>query len=83
VRPVTLHVVFLDRAPTQDRIAALDPGRSPPDRFSVSGKHIFVEYPNGSGRSRLSLDYFEKTLGVAGTARNWNTVTKLGELLAG
>jgi len=80
--PKFLHAVFLDTTPNQDRVSNLDPDRSPPDRFSVAGREIYVQYPAGSGRSKLNLEYFEKRLGVAGTARNWNTVTKLLALLA-
>jgi uncharacterized protein (DUF1697 family) len=77
-----LHVVFLDTAPSSASVAALDPRRSPGDEFAVSGREIFVHYPNGSGRSKLTLDWFERQLGVAGTARNWNTLLKLQELAA-
>jgi len=75
-----VHVVFLDRAPTAKAIAALDPGRSPGDSFSVEGREIYLSLANGAGRTKLSLDWFERTLGVAGTQRNWNTVLKLAEL---
>jgi len=80
--PTGLHVVFLDSAPKPAAIATLDPDRSPGDEFSVSGSEIFLRYPNGSGRSRLTLDYLERRLGVTGTARNWNTLLKLVELTA-
>ncbi|MDP9143194.1 MAG: DUF1697 domain-containing protein [Actinomycetota bacterium] len=83
MKPSSLHAVFLESAPAAKRVADLDPDRSPPDRFVVSSKEIYLHYPNGSGRSKLNLDYFERKLGVAGTARNWNTVTKLLELLDG
>jgi len=76
-----VHVVFLASTPDPTRVADLDPERSPPDRFVASGKEIYVHYPKGSGRSKLSLDYFEKRLSVVGTARNWNTVTRLLEML--
>jgi uncharacterized protein (DUF1697 family) len=80
--PTMVHAVFLDTTPAADRIASLDPDRSPEDHFAVTGEEIFVEYgPAGSGRSKLDLKYFEKTLGVTGTARNWNTVTRLLEML--
>ena len=80
--PTLLHAVFLESEPAPDRVAALDPERSPQDRFSVLGNEILVQYgPAGSGRSSLGLSYFEKILGVAGTARNWNTVTRLHEML--
>ncbi|HSO50151.1 MAG TPA: DUF1697 domain-containing protein [Acidimicrobiia bacterium] len=76
-----VHVVFLASTPEAKRVDDLDPDRSPPDRFVVAEREIYVHYPNGSGRSKLSLDYFEKRLGVVGTARNWNTVTRLLEML--
>ncbi len=72
-----LQVVFLDRKPVQAAVARLDPNRSPPDEFRVQGAEVYVRYPNGSGRSKLTLDYFERTLRVRATARNWNTVLKL------
>ena len=37
------------------------------------GREIFIVYPDGVGRSKLKLS-------VLGTARNWNTVSKLNEL---
>jgi uncharacterized protein (DUF1697 family) len=80
--PSRLHVVFMDVMPDAARIADLDPDRSPPDRFEVRGREIYLSYPNGQGRSKLGLDYFERVLGVAGTARNWNTVTKLLEMVS-
>jgi uncharacterized protein (DUF1697 family) len=73
-------VMFLDGTPTN--IGKLDVKRSPPDRFAVRGREIFLHYPNGSGRSKLTNDYFDRTLGTIGTVRNWNTVLKLLELTA-
>ena len=73
-----LHVVFLDGAPKAAAIATLDPDRSPGDEFSVAGREIFLRYPNGSGRSKLTLDYLERRLGVTGTARNWKTAAQAG-----
>jgi uncharacterized protein (DUF1697 family) len=82
IQPKLLHTVFLEAQPAPDRVTELDPDRSPQDRFSVAGKEIYVEYgPAGSGRSKLDLGYFEKILGVTGTARNWNTVTRLLAIL--
>jgi uncharacterized protein (DUF1697 family) len=80
--PKLLHVAFLDGAPEKQAIAGLDPDRSPPDRFAVRGREIYLHFPKGSGRSKLGIDYFERKLGVVATARNWNTVLKLAELTA-
>ncbi len=80
--PRFLQVAFLDRAPGKEAVAGLDPDRSPPDRFAVRGREVYLHYRKGSGRSKLGIDYLERTLGVAATARNWNTVLKLAELSA-
>ena len=77
----SLHVMFLGGAPTPGAVKKLDPLRSPPDEFQVNGREVFLRYPNGSGRSKLTIDYFERTLGTSATARNWNTVKKVLELM--
>jgi uncharacterized protein (DUF1697 family) len=79
--PATLHVAFLDAKPAAPDAARLDPERSPPDAFALRGREVYLSYPNGSGRSRLTLGYLETTLGVQGTARNWRTVERLAALL--
>jgi uncharacterized protein (DUF1697 family) len=75
-----LYVVFLDRKPAAKAVGQLDPDRSPGDRFSVKGREVYLDLPTGAGRTKLTLDYLERRLGVQGTARNWNTVLKLVEL---
>jgi len=75
-----LHVIFLDRKPAAAAAAQLDPERSPPDEFAPAGREIYLYLPNGAGRSKLTLDYFEKRLEVRATMRNWRTLTKLIEL---
>ena len=75
-----LYVVFLAREPSAEAVAELDPDRSPGDRFSVNGREVYLDLPNGGGRTKLNLDYLERRLKVKGTARNWNTVLRLVEL---
>ena len=81
VDPTKLHVMFLGGKPTAKAIGALDPARSRPDEFTVLGKEIFILAPNGVGRSKLTIDWFEKRLGTVATNRNWNTVNKLLDLM--
>jgi uncharacterized protein (DUF1697 family) len=81
--PSHLHVTFLAEKPTAAAIKQLDPERSAPDEFVVHGREIFMLLPNGMGRSKLTIDYFERRLGTTATARNWNTVNKLLELMHG
>ena len=80
--PAKLHVMFLDHEAGPSDIVELDPDRSPGDRFVVEGQEIYLHYPNGAGRSKLTTDYFERRLGVTATARNWNTVLKLQSMMA-
>lgn len=69
--PGRLVVVFLEREPS----AKLDwPG---PEVIKPAGRELYIYYPDGQGRSKLTNAYIEKKLGMRGTARNWNTVTKL------
>jgi uncharacterized protein (DUF1697 family) len=46
-------------------------------------RHVYVVYPDGIGRSKLTIALIEKKLGVRCTGRNWNTVVKLKELACG
>lgn len=73
------HVVFLSAEPARHGAERLDPGRSPGDQFVLSGREIFVRYAAGAGTSKLTTDYFERTLGVTATARNVPTVERLIE----
>ena len=78
--PKHLHVGFLAGRPTRQAVTALDPDRSPPDTFVVRGTEIYLHYPGGSARSRLTAAYFDAALQTVTTFRNWRTVRKLAEL---
>lgn len=78
-----LHVGFLAEAPTTARIAELDPDRSPQDAFEVRGREVYLHFPNGTARSKLTVDYFDRTLGTTITIRNWRTIGKLREMAGG
>ncbi|MCC6524897.1 MAG: DUF1697 domain-containing protein, partial [Polyangiaceae bacterium] len=75
-----LHVVFLAERPTASRVAALDPGRSPPDELVVRGREIYLLLPNGVARTKLTNAYFDATLATTSTVRNWRTVLALLEM---
>lgn len=79
-QPAMLHVAFLRDAPSKADLAKLDPARSPTDRFALAGRELYLHYPGGSGRSKLTLDYIERRLGTVATARNWRTVQKLAAM---
>ena len=75
-----LHVGFLTARPTAAAIASLDPERSPDDRFTVIGREIYLHYPRGVGKSKLTNAYFDKALATVCTIRNWRTVLALRDL---
>ncbi|MDQ1123073.1 hypothetical protein [Microbacterium trichothecenolyticum] len=53
-----------------------------PEHAVLGGREVFVHYPVGIGGSKLQAGWFEKRLGVVGTARNANTVAKLVAMTA-
>ncbi|MCU1318566.1 MAG: hypothetical protein JWP98_84, partial [Edaphobacter sp.] len=77
------HVYFLAGMPTAGDVAGLDAGRSAPDAFAVIGREIYLQLPNGMGRTKLTNAYFDSKLKTVSTARNWRTVLKLVEMVGG
>jgi len=75
--PSLLIVMFLSDAPSKAAQSALLAAHAGPEEIHFSGRELFLYYPNGAGRSKLTNALIERKLGVSGTARNWNTVTKL------
>jgi uncharacterized protein (DUF1697 family) len=53
-----------------------------PDRAELRGDEVFLAYPEGSARSRLTVDLLERRLGVPVTVRNWRTIEKVTAMLA-
>lgn len=78
-----LHVMFLADDPDPARVRSLDPDRSPGDLYQVRGRHIYLCYPNGVARSKLTNAYFDAELATMSTARNWRTVLALAEMARG
>lgn len=81
VGPSRLMVAFLDREPAGPVADSLDETEFAPDLFLQQGRELFLAYPNGLGRSRLSHSLLEKRLSVAVTIRNWRTVQKIAALV--
>ncbi|HEV8059075.1 MAG TPA: DUF1697 domain-containing protein [Gemmataceae bacterium] len=76
-----LFVMFLADLPSPSNVANLDADRSPPDRYKVLGKQIYLNLVNGAADTKLTNAYFDKQLATTSTARNWRTVNKLLELM--
>jgi uncharacterized protein (DUF1697 family) len=78
--PSHLLVVFLKELPAREAVTALQDAITGREVVSAEGRHAYVVYPDGIGRSRLTSALIDKKLGTRGTGRNWNTVLKLGAL---
>lgn len=85
--PARLVVTFLNVRPDPALLADIDAEAYLPDRFAPGEQEIYTWHPDGMRDAKLTNVFFEKKLGgkttdVVGTARNWNTVTKLLALMA-
>ena len=79
--PSHLVVMFLKSAVKPKDVKALQAAIAGPEIVRADGRHLYIVYPDGIGRSRLTNALIEKKLGLRGTARNWNTVLKLSALV--
>ncbi|MDC9722864.1 MAG: DUF1697 domain-containing protein [Urechidicola sp.] len=77
-----LYVTFLSDTPTKENAKNLLELDYSPDKFALQDNLIYSYYPNGSGKSKMTINIFEKKLKVSATSRNWNTINKLFELLS-
>lgn len=81
VAPKSLHLFFLAEVPQHADLQALEALKSASEHYTLAGKVFYLHTPEGFGISRLAARV-EKLLGVAASARNWNTVCKLAEMVA-
>ena len=80
--PSRLLVVFLKDTPDPQAVAALQAAIAGREAVHVRSRHTYIVYSDGFGRSRLTTALIEKKLETQGTARNWNTVLRIGALMA-
>jgi uncharacterized protein (DUF1697 family) len=78
--PSHLVVMFLKDMPNAKDVKAVNAAIVGPEIVRAGGRHLYIVYPDGIGKSRLTNALIEKRLGIRGTARNWNTVLKLNAL---
>jgi len=77
--PGHLLVSFFKAPVDAAKVKALQAAITGPERVRSDGRHLYMTYPNGVGTSKAPV-LVDKILGARGTARNWNTVTKLAAL---
>ena len=77
VEPGKLLVAFLSGTPARAACAKLLGLEGYPEERHADGRHVYIHYPNGQGRSKFTWALLEKTLAVSATGRNWNSVTNM------
>jgi uncharacterized protein (DUF1697 family) len=81
--PKRYQVNFLERRLDAATVAKLEAAVVPPEQLVVDGREVYAWHDAGVARSKLWATLADRRLGVAATARNWTTVTKLLELAEG
>jgi uncharacterized protein (DUF1697 family) len=77
LEPGKLHISFLAVDPVREAQKNLLALKPTPEELQLIGRELFIYFPNGAGQSKLPWSSLEKHLGTPGTARNWNSVTKM------
>lgn len=80
--PKFLHAALLGDEPGPENVESVESLAAAGEGFAVIGKVAYLHTPHGFGTSKLA-EAFDRRIGVANTARNWNTVLNLAALAAG
>jgi uncharacterized protein (DUF1697 family) len=80
VDPSRFLVTFLAGPADPAAVADLDPAAYAPEEFVLGAWELYLHCANGIRDSKLAKVLTERRLGTVGTARNWNTVTKLADM---
>jgi uncharacterized protein (DUF1697 family) len=74
---VTFHRQPVDAAAVDALMATYDG----PERAQAIGRELYIDFPEGQGRSTLHAPLGKATRDPVTTARNWNTVLKIRDAL--
>lgn len=79
--PARYLVTFFSEKPAAKNVRALPPVEGGGE-YLVRGRELYLWLPDGMANTPIAAWKWDRLLGVAGTGRNWNTVTRLAELAA-
>ncbi|HEX4785010.1 MAG TPA: DUF1697 domain-containing protein [Candidatus Sulfotelmatobacter sp.] len=77
LEPGKVLVTFLAADPGPDANAALLKLKNHPEELHLKGRELYIYFPNGAGKSKLPWSSIAKLLKTEGTARNWNSISKV------
>jgi uncharacterized protein (DUF1697 family) len=77
LEPGKILVTFLSAEPPREAEKNLAAFKDYPEELHLKGRELYIYFPNGAGKSKLPWSSVQRLLKVTGTARNWNSVTKM------
>jgi uncharacterized protein (DUF1697 family) len=75
--PAKMVVSFLTCEPEAEAREKVHAMKFDPEEVRIEGCEMYLYFPIGIGVSKLSMAALDRALKVSGTARNWNSVTKV------
>jgi uncharacterized protein (DUF1697 family) len=79
--PNRLLLCLSKRPPADGAEAAIQARAADGERVARRGDALWIHFPDGSGRSKLSPSLIDRLIGSPSTSRNHNSVVKLEEML--
>ena len=79
--PNKLHILLSKRPPAKDAAEVIQARARAGERVRQAGDALWFHYPEGAGTSKLTPSLIDRAIGSPGTARNYNTLLKLKEML--
>ncbi len=77
-----VHLALLSAEPDAEGVASLQAMPRGRDNWHLEGRTLYLDLPDGAGRTKLDHGTLERRLGVGVTVRNWKTVEALEKLLS-
>lgn len=80
-RPNLLHLALSQLSPKGETAKELQPYCKAGEQVLVRGGAIWIDFPDGVARSKLTSAVLDRVVGSTVTARNWKTVQAIAALV--
>ena len=80
IHPSKLLIVFTAADPAPEIRSQILAINIEPEELRFQGRELYIYFPNGMARPKLSIPRIERMLHTPCTGRNWNSVTKMLEM---
>ena len=80
MEPSKLAVIFLESDPGKEIREKVLAVKADPEELRMEGRELYIYFPNGMARPKLSIPTIERIMKIPSTGRNLNTVRRLLEM---